>query len=239
MIAGLQAVRIVGADSVAQLLNEPFGLLKATWNLRFSWFKVRVGKRNRPYNGLAHGNSGVLLALLHFVETYPDQEYMRLAINALAILNHMVPETKRAIQSRGFRYTLEFPEIGDALFGVLSTNIKAFALTQEPEFKVNAETLLSSIASTVIYDNYYQDLGMARLGEVYLDAFRVFQDNEWLQRAMWIASFFERTCIMNPDGSLYWKAPGTRCPTADLIVGNSGILHFLIRCLNPMALGFR
>jgi hypothetical protein len=70
---------------------------------------------------------------------------------------------------------------------------------------------------------------LAGLGEIYLEAFRVFRDESWRDRAAWIASYFTHTGRKSRSGAIYWIVERINTPTADLMTGNAGIIHFLIR----------
>jgi len=80
---------------------------------------------------------------------------------------------------------------------------------------------------------------MAALGELYLEAGRVFKSEEWYTRANLIANVFIHTFLKNQEGSGYWNMEERNAPTADFMVGNSGIIHFLARCIYPDKIGYR
>jgi serine/threonine protein kinase len=116
--------------------------------------------------------------------------------------------------------------------GVALTFIKAFEVTGYVRFKSYAEKMLLSIPSRVTTNNYTFNNGLAGLGEIYLEAYRVFKNNEWHHRAGWIAGTFLHTNAGNEEIA-YWIQNDARAPYADLIIGNSGIIHFLLRYLYP------
>ena len=71
--------------------------------------------------------------------------------------------------------------------------------------------------------------GQAGVGEVYLEAARVLGDRHWHQRAqaVWDALWNLRWSSRN--GASTWLVEGANVPTADLMVGSAGIVHFLLR----------
>jgi hypothetical protein len=77
------------------------------------------------------------------------------------------------------------------------------------------------------------------LGEVYLEAWRVFRADEWRERVDWINTFFCNTICRNADGSGYWNLEESDLPTADFLVGISGIIHYLARSIRPDKIGYR
>ena len=80
--------------------------------------------------------------------------------------------------------------------------------------------------------------GLSGLGEVYLEAFQVFKEAEWLERAEHIVRVLSISYYSNPNGSIYWHEGNSSQPATDLLNGNSGILHFLMRYLFPDKISF-
>jgi len=79
--------------------------------------------------------------------------------------------------------------------------------------------------------------GLAGLGEVYLEAFRVFADDEWYCRARAIQGILLNSCYR--DGNQCYWLDGTQLePTADFWSGNAGVLHFLLRFSHPDEISF-
>jgi len=73
---------------------------------------------------------------------------------------------------------------------------------------------------------------MAGWGEIYLEAFRVSKSEEWLGRATWIAQALCTLKCKLPGNGAYWIVENAHFPTADLMLGSSGVIHFLMRYLN-------
>lgn len=120
----------------------------------------------------------------------------------------------------------------NGIAGVALTFIKAFEVTGDIRFKNHAEEMLVSIPSRIITNNYTFNNGLAGLGEIYMEAYRVFKNNKWHHRAGWIAGVFLHTSAGNEEKA-YWIQNDVHAPYADLIIGNSGIIHFLLRYLYP------
>jgi serine/threonine protein kinase len=91
----------------------------------------------------------------------------------------------------------------------------------------------------VLHTNLSQCHGLSGLGEIYLESGRVLGDARWMTRAKAIATtlyFLSRA--QNPRAST-WLVEDPNMPTADLMVGCSGVLHFLLRMTEATeALGF-
>ncbi len=69
--------------------------------------------------------------------------------------------------------------------------------------------------------------GATGLGLAYLEAQRVLGGNEWEQRADFIFSSLVHSEYKTKE-TRYWIVDGSIIQTADLMTGNSGILHFLL-----------
>jgi hypothetical protein len=56
-------------------------------------------------------------------------------------------------------------------------------------------------------------------------------------RSAWIARLLTEMAISDKTGSCYWHVLPPGRPTADLMVGNTGVMHFLLRYLHPEKVG--
>jgi hypothetical protein len=126
---------------------------------------------------------------------------------------------------------------GDERIGIIRTFIKAYEILKEPHYRTLAEKAVAKYPLYVVTNNFTQDTGLAGLGELYIEAMKTFGGEGWQKRVNWIAQVFIHTAIRNKDGGCYWQMEENHLPTADLLIGNTGILHFLMRCLDPDKLG--
>jgi hypothetical protein len=117
--------------------------------------------------------------------------------------------------------------------------IKAYEIFGDTSCKQEAEILLNGYTKCISSNNLSQANGLAGLGEIYLEAYKVFRNEEWLIRAEQIANVFIHSCIYTSPGSCYWATEESPIPVADFMIGDSGILHFLIRCRQPEQLNYR
>jgi len=84
-------------------------------------------------------------------------------------------------------------------------------------------------------DSLGQCHGLAGVGEVYLQAYRVLGEECWRERAADIASVL--VALFRRRSRQPWQQlPGESAPDADgLMLGTAGILHFLLRHYHPAA----
>jgi serine/threonine protein kinase len=71
--------------------------------------------------------------------------------------------------------------------------------------------------------------GLTGLGEIYLEAARVLDNDYWLARAKAIASTLLALGRPGAYGHLTWMVEDLHVSTADLMIGSAGVLHFLAR----------
>ncbi|MEB3218846.1 MAG: lanthionine synthetase LanC family protein, partial [Nostocales cyanobacterium 94392] len=89
------------------------------------------------------------------------------------------------------------------------------------------------------YRNLSQCHGLTGLGEIYLEAARVLGDDEWLERANNIANTTLNLYRQTDSGSITWLVENFHQPTADLMVGSAGVIHFLLRlCFREKNISF-
>jgi hypothetical protein len=66
------------------------------------------------------------------------------------------------------------------------------------------------------------------LGEIYVEAARVLDEHQWEVRAENIAGVV-RSLARDDDDYVTWLVENPHVPTADLMAGCSGVIHFLVR----------
>ena len=71
------------------------------------------------------------------------------------------------------------------------------------------------------------------MGELYLEAYKVFNDPLWLNRAEWIAQLLLHTLYIESKNQACWIPDYQSDFTADLFRGNTGVIHFLMRYSLP------
>jgi len=116
--------------------------------------------------------------------------------------------------------------------------IRAFEAFGEIRYKQLALQSLQQIPNHLVDSNFTLDSGLARIGELYLEAYRVFHESIWLDKATWIANLFLNTFIPRNHEDGYWYVRKDMIVTADLYTGNSGVLHFLLRYANPFQIPY-
>ncbi len=194
-----------------------------------------------PYNGLAHGGSGISLFLLMAHEATGDPQYRA---NALAGLEHVIAQ---ASDSEGCLAWARFP--GDAYLwpywrsgtaGIGSVLLRFFALTRDDRYRE-----LAIKTARYLFNRYTlvpgQFNGLSGIGEFFIDMYQQTRDPQYLEQAWGIAKRLLLFRIEKPEGICF---PGEELMriSNDLGTGAAGIGMFLLRLIhlspNPFLDGF-
>ncbi|SEL61953.1 Protein kinase domain-containing protein [Chitinophaga rupis] len=194
----------------------------------------------QPDISFAAGTTGITWFLLDYVEKYGDDKAAQAALRSLHWISRQTNDLRDLCRKKRFTGVVQYDKkTVDEVSGCILTFIKAYEVFKMPRFKKAAEYALSSYPKLILNDNYTQSGGLAGLGELYLEAFRVFKTNEWKLRANWIANILLHSRHFTEGGYCYWIANENTLPAAALTTGNGGIIHFLLRCLYPEQTGYR
>jgi len=122
---------------------------------------------------------------------------------------------------------------GEGMPGIILLFVKAYEVFKNPLYRQVAEQYFKNIPVRPVHIDFTLQTGMAGLGELYLEAFRVFENNALKESAAWIAGLFANSFQIIEPGVGHWVVKNTDKITADLFRGNGGIIHFLTRYLFP------
>lgn len=191
------------------------------------------GDRNasrRAQHTLYYGNPGILYSLMDYYVRAGGTSVERSITRGLEWMMRTYSASGR-------------PRIGRAGLGIGATGvalmyIKAFQVFGSTRYREAAEAVLRPLPAHPLSSNFSQEAGLSGFGEVYLEAANVFGQEEWRERARWIASVLLHTYQSAEKSSVYWLVEHRRMPTADLLEGTAGLIHFLIRFLYPETISF-
>jgi serine/threonine protein kinase len=241
-LATLQCSDFLNQELIEHLVSNCVNILLRSQQKDGFWLITDnvEDKKARNKISFGYGTPGIIWFLLDYMAQF-DAPYVQKPVSiALSRLLKTTHQLKGLFNKSAFNRIMgKEIEIGDERKGIILTLIKAYELTGDIHFKKITEEALQNYPRYTVKNNFSQDIGLAGLGELYLEAFRVFKNQEWQQRADWIAGVFLHTSFSRSDGSRYWVMDKYDKPTADLMTGNSGIIHFLLRYINPEKLGYR
>jgi serine/threonine protein kinase len=239
-VAILQCSEYLHLDLKQKLLKQCLYLILDKQEKDGSWVcnEEMPGKKHTKSIGFAHGVSGITWFILEYMSRFKDATIKHSAIKGLNWLRHRTKDLESLFDSKSFKKLMPNAiQDGDERVGILRTFIKGYEVLKQYHYRTLAEKALGKYPLFVVTNNFTQDTGLSGLGELYIEAKRIFGTEVWQTRADWIAQVFIHTAIQNYEGICYWQMEENHLPTADLLVGNSGILHFLMHYLNPEKLG--
>jgi serine/threonine protein kinase len=189
--------------------------------------------------GFLYGIAGILYFLLEYYSRYPNEV---IKISVAKGLNYLMKGRKPINGVLIWPISASNAQIDPSLdygfAGTALTFIKAFEVLGDQRYKAAASEALLFNPKYIVSNYLGLGNGLSGLGEVYLEAFQVFKEAEWLERAEHIVRVLSISYYSNPNGGIYWHEGNSSQPAADLLNGNSGILHFLMRYLFPDKISF-
>lgn len=204
-----------------------------------SWSQEAGKKDVVKVNGFGHGISGIVYFLLEYGIRLERPDAVESAVRGLKYIMGVGEKRKGfydwtnsdRTRDRGTWWCHGAPGIALCFF-------KAFEYLKDDCFLKMAEMALRKHTTYLNYPNFSQCHGLTGLGEIYLEAYRVTQSREWIERASWILDTLNAFKFVPHEGNCYWMVEKASFPTADLMIGNAGILHFLLRYRYPDRLSF-
>ena len=204
------------------------------------YYKEKFTKRKikKASKGFEDGISGIVCFLLEFGYRNNHSDSIDAAKRALDWMIKKAKRKKATVQwfsskNKELNYFL-----AGGIAGIALSFIKAYKLLGNELYKQYAIEALNGIPSDLIDSNISHRNGLAGLGEVYLEAHKVFKDEIWLKRADWLVQVITTLKKQHPQYGAYWLVEHERQPVANLMIGNSGILHFLLRYCYPDKISF-
>lgn len=203
-----------------------------------SWLfpAARTGNFSK-ITGYSNGVAGIICFLLAYASIHKRNECQYAATRGLEWLKKQARK-----QGQGFIWytddTCKRIDLGlnEGIAGITLAFLKGFEIIGDPGYKEVAEKALNTFSRSLTIRDYSLANGMVGIGEVYMDAFEITQNTEWLDRAGWIANVLLHTYQQTTEKLCYWIIDNMSDPTADMIAGNSGVIHFLIRYCCPGAI---
>lgn len=233
-LATLQCLNFLEPEVSDYLLHQFAGILLENQQKDGSW--LTVGSEGVPaarYTGYAQGVAGICYFLLKYYERYRDDGTGMALASGLRWLQKKSKKNKRGTywftnDQRKFSNLW----LNDGIAGVVLCFVTAYEILGDVSYKKIAENALQRYPRFMVHSNFSLANGLAGLGEIYLKAARILDSDEWQQRADFILNLLLNTRRGGED-LCYWIIEDNKNPTADFMVGNSGILHFLLNYLSP------
>ena len=189
--------------------------------------------------GFSNGTAGILFFLLELYARFKSPDVKTAAEKALAWLRGILFKTD-SFRPRPESIGMHFPDfwLDSGLAGIALVYIKAFEVLQDACYKEAAKNILSFFPRNISSNYLSLGYGLSGLGEVYLEAYRVFREEEWKIRADHIINFLIHCSKSDRCGNIYWLDSNETIAVPDLMKGQAGIIHFLLRYLYPEKVNF-
>lgn len=230
----------IASDILQQHLEKYVNTLISEQQPDGSWLRKEVdgNKKPRKTKVFATGIAGIIYFLLEYNSRYNHWQAREAASRGLNWLiqnavrmGHNIHWTSNSGEKLGYGY-LE----GNA--GIALVFLKAYRTLGIDVYKDYSKRALSSIDPGLMDDNLSQGYGLSGLGEVYLSAFDILQEEEWLNRAHRIIQIIMQLRRSHHEHGTYWLVRNEKQPIPNFMPGNSGVVHFLLRYCNQDKMGF-
>jgi hypothetical protein len=248
-IAVLRCAAYLESSFINDQLQKQVGFLLEEQRKDGSWIMPPDGKRienfkgwqagkkqqGKKVTGFMYGIAGITSFLLKYYSLYKDGQVLTAAERALKWLETNAHSTGETLYWNVYPGIREVdPWAANGVAGITLPFLHAYELSGDKTFKEVAEKTLRFFPEHINSDDFTQSTGLSGLGEIYLDAFRILQSEEWLTRAQWISGLFTHCYKRSNYGGVYWQENNFQnLPAADLLTGNGGIIHFLMRMQKP------
>jgi serine/threonine protein kinase len=228
-IANLFCAGMVSVDAIKTRLVAYVNYMKKIQQSDGSWDWRRDKSKVEVARGLGAGTAGVAYFLLSYVSVYKDDEVLASALAGLQWLMQR-GEGKNELEW----YLSEKKDkpnysLGDGGAGIALAFLKAFEVTGNVVYADFARRTLAAPAQDMLWNNLTLLNGASGLGLAYLEAFRVLGEEVWKKRAEVVAQNILHLRRKTSDGIVFWLGNHELKPTAGLMIGNSGILYFLMK----------
>ncbi len=228
-IATLRCAHFLSKENQDHILSKTCGLLLAK--------KPLQTYSNNPMSAdFISGDIGLLWFMLDYASWSNDpslKKQLTAEIDKILKSKKLIQNVAKIIATR------ESYDTPDGCFGVILLLLKAYEVLENNQYKAAAIRFLLRYPDRIAHYNFTQANGLAGLGELYLEAARITGEERWRERAHWILNVFFHLIQKSADNVGYWVLEEHNPPTADLLTGVSGIIHFLARCLYPTKIGYR
>ena len=228
-IANLHCAAMLPATREKYFADELMGrqLPEGNWQLP---------ERRRAMH-IEYGQSGVIYFLLRYGMITKEAEAVKRAIKGVQFLMDNAIKTGDAVSWRKNKRTAN-SKWCEGNPGISLIFLRAYEATGDVVYRDWAEMALTGHNESRLWASLSLCHGIAGLGETYLEAAHILRDEKWMEKAANCAQILLHMRQRTKQGNAFWYVERERQPVANLFVGNTGVLHFLLRYLHQGKLGF-
>ena len=234
-LAVLGCLNSIKTEIAQPILHHCVSLILKNQQKDGSWITAPPVNNSKTCDiGFSQGVAGICFFLLKYYNRYNEESVRSAVIKALHWLKKKSRKYRNGLYWRNnSREKVSTRWLHDGQAGVVLCFITAYQTLGESEFKDIAEKALRIMPNYLVHHDFSLAHGITGLAEIYLMAAQVFDNNQWQERADFILNTLIHTSQGSNEHLSYFITQDNKTPTADFMVGNCGILHFLLRYLSP------
>jgi lantibiotic modifying enzyme len=230
-IAALKCSEHIEPKVLKDLMSNYSAIIINAQNSDGSWSWAMHDKKGlENKTGFGYGIAGICYSLLVYGALYKKESVI---ISAEKGLKYLIRQAKR--KKEVYEWTNSDKDKRVCTWwcngapGIALSFLKAYEITRKKIYLRVVNRSLHSIPKYLIYQDLSQCHGLSGLGDIYIHTYRITQNKEWLDRATWIGNLIMALRIKHNDNESYWMVEKQDFPTADFMIGNSGVLLFMQR----------
>lgn len=230
-MANLIISSIASSEVIDARIHNYASHLLAKQNEDGTWVRRLDKKSDKKVisRGFSQGMAGIIYFLLEYTQHYNSQKCMPGIEHGLQWLIKNAVSNKSALEWHSSQGEKVAPSWCDGGPGIALAFMKAYAITKNLQYKEVATLALNIHSEKIFANNLSLYNGLGGIGHIYLEAYTLLQDEQWLKRAEWIAQLTMHLKRNHTKYGPYWQVVNEKQPVAGFMQGNSGILHFLLR----------
>ncbi len=231
-IALLYALTLFDDENIIRRLNRIVDLLLQAQQPDGAWLShTDTHKHVLKLTGFGHGAAGILCFLLGYLRQSGDSRVEPAIVRGILWLRRQSHERNgKLIWYRDNKGKVPDLSLQDGVFGIALCFIKAYEILGTTSYRTIAESVLSTMPRRPVARDLSLSSGLVGLGELYIEAMKVFSKSDWQDGVDWIAALITHHFRSGEDNICYWQVDQSPFISASLMNGNAGILHFLLRC---------
>jgi len=241
-LAALHCARVLADPTFGEAARACARYLVDLQDLDGSW-PLPAGSpaiQGERFCGLAHGAAGVVYFLAEYSRDRADSEAAAAWQHGIEWLVGQAIERSDS-EAMAWPWSDTNPTIWNwwchGSTGIALVFLRLFEVTEDERFATLARRALREFPECRGAPSLGQCHGLSGYGEACLEAARVLGDSEWMRRSDEIGNILVGLRREHGESMCTWSVDGAPFPTADLQVGNAGVLHFLLRWTHPDAFG--
>lgn len=196
-----------------------------------SWITLKRSGERVKSASLGHGVSGILLFLLAYLKINDTDTRVRNSVQLGMewLLSQRIGRKRSLFWPFRGKSNIAGNDLLNGTLGIVLLLVKAYEVFRDENYKDKTRSLLARNSAEWNARDTTHETGLVGLGEVLIEARDILELPEINEDIIKISSFLTHHYREDNAGQIYWLADPVLTPTASLLTGNSGLLHFLLR----------